>query len=337
LRTLLALAGALACLIPAAGRAQPDRAHVDARLAALRALDGRVATIGHRLATASRDLCATQVWRPGIVVHDLAQYGGADRAAAARLFGLGDGPAVLVVAEGSPAARAGLRPDDQLIALDGVALAGFPPRPRPSFAGVEQALAALERAFADGEAELTISRGGQPMTLRIAAERGCPSRFQLVPGSGRSMEANGDYVSMTSAMVEYAAADDELAAAIAHELAHNVLEHRRQRNEAGVRSGMMGGLGRDARVYRAQEVEADRLSVHLLDRAGFDIDAAARFWRRFGPAGLGLDGPTHPPWRRRVAALALEAQRIREARAAGRPVVAPIATRGPAVGGLAND
>jgi predicted Zn-dependent protease len=110
---------------------------------------------------------------------------------------------------------------------------------------------------------------------------------------------------------------------MAHELAHNVLEHRRRREEAGVRSGMMGGLGRNARVFRAQEVEADRLSVYLLDRAGFDVDAAARFWRRFGPAGLGIDSPTHPPWRSRVAALALEAQRIREARAAGRPVTPP--------------
>lgn len=324
MRILLALAVLVSALVPAAGWGQQDR-RAEARLVALRSLDARVATIGHRLATASRDLCAAPVWRPGILVHDLAQYGGADRSVAARLFALGEGPSVLAVAAGGAAERAGLRADDRLVALDGVALADFPPRSRATVAGVDQALAALDLAFADGEAEVAVSRGGRPMTVRIAADRGCPTRFQLVPGSGRSMEANGIYVSMTTAMVEYAAADDELAAAMAHELAHNILEHRRRRNEAGVRSGMMGGLGSNARFIRAQEVEADRLSVHLLDRAGYDVDAAARFWRRFGPAGLGIDSPTHPPWRRRVEALALEAQRIRAARAAGRPVVPPVA------------
>lgn len=336
MRIPLAFAAAVVALLSTPILAQQHNGH-EARLIALRALDARVATIGHRLATASRDLCAGQVWRAGIVVHDLAQYGGADRAAAQRLFGLGDGPAVLALAADGPAARAGLRPDDRLVALDGVAVSGFAPRPAPTFVGVEHAVGALERAFADGKADLTISRGDQPVTLHVIAERGCATRFQLVPGSGRSMEANGLYVSMTSAMVEFVPADDELAAAMAHELAHNVLEHRRRRNEAGVRGGLMANFGRNARVYRSQEVEADRLSVYLLDRAGFDIDAAARFWQRFGPAGLGLDSPTHPPWRSRVATLGEEARRIREARAAGRAVVPPVPVRRSAVAGQSND
>ena len=337
MRILISLAAAVAALFSTPILAQQPSGAAEARLTALRAMDARVASIGHRLAIASRDLCAAQVWRPGIVVHDLAQYGGADRIVAQRLFGLEDGPAVLALAEGGPSARAGLRPDDRLVALDGVALGGFRPKRAPSFAGVERATVALERAFADGEAELAISRGDQQTTLRVIADRGCATRFQLVPRSARSMEANGVYVSVTSGMVEFALADDELAAAMAHELAHNVLEHRRRRNEAGVRGGLMANFGRNARVYRAQEVEADRLSVYLLDRAGFDIAAAARFWQRFGPAGLGLDSATHPPWRSRVAALAQEAQLIREARAAGRPVVPPMPIRGPIAARPTND
>ena len=48
---------------------------------ALREFDGRVATIGHRLAVASLDLCEDRQWRPGIALHDLSQYGGDSRAA----------------------------------------------------------------------------------------------------------------------------------------------------------------------------------------------------------------------------------------------------------------
>lgn len=323
MRILLVVAGAVAALFGAPALAQ-QRDGPEARLTALRALDARVATIGHRLAVASRDLCADQAWLPGIVIHDLAQYGGADRAAAARLFGLGDGPAVLALAEGGPAARAGLRADDRLVALDGVRLAAFAPGPDPSFAGVERSLEAIDIAFADGAADLAILRGEQAMTISVAADRGCATRFQMIPSRRLNARADGRYVQLTSGIVSYVLDENELAAVAAHEFAHNILQHRRRLDAQQVQRGFFGNFGRNARLIRETEIEADRLSLYLVDRAGYDIDAAGRFWRRFGPRGLILfEAPTHPHWRSRVAALAAEAQRIREARAAGRPAIAP--------------
>jgi predicted Zn-dependent protease len=43
---------------------------------------------------------------------------------------------------------------------------------------------------------------------------------------------------------------------------------------------MLRHLGRNARRVRATELEADRLSVRLLDAAGYDLDAIIPFWRR---------------------------------------------------------
>ena len=328
MRIPLALAAAVAALLSTPIPAQPGTGGAEARLLGLRALDARVATIGHRLAVASHDHCVDQAWLPGIVVHDLAQYGGADRTAAARLFRLGDGPAVMALAEGGPAARAGLRTDDRLLALDGVALAAFPPRSEPSFAGVEQALEALDNAFADGAADLAILREGRPLTVRVAADRGCATRFQMIPSRRLNARADGRYVQLTSGIVSYVLDDDELAAVVAHEFAHNVLQHRRRLDGQQVQRGFFGNFGRNARLIRETEIEADRVSLYLVDLAGYDIEAAARFWRRFGPRGLILfEAPTHPPWRNRVAALREEAQRIRAARAAGRPVVPPMPVR----------
>ena len=62
--------------------------------------------------------------------------------------------------------------------------------------------------------------------------------------------------------------------------------------------GFLGNFGRNARRIRETEVEADRLSVYLMERAGYDPEAAVRFWSRFGRRGLNfLGSPTHPNWR----------------------------------------
>ena len=83
-------------------------------------------------------------------------------------------------------------------------------------------------------------------------------------------------------------------------------------------AGLLGNFGRNARLIRETELEADRLAPYLLDRAGYDPDAAVRFWRRFGNRGFNIFGsPTHGGWRERRSAIEAEIVRIRQARAAG--------------------
>jgi predicted Zn-dependent protease len=76
-----------------------------------------------------------------------------------------------------------------------------------------------------------------------------------------------------------AATDAELAVVFAHELGHLVLEHRRRLEAAGVEKGFFGEFGRNQRLNRQVEVEADRISVHLLANAGYDPAIAPAFWR----------------------------------------------------------
>lgn len=314
-----------AAFLVAAIAATPLGAQIDPQtrsLDAMRVLDQRVATIGHRLATANLDLCPDQAWLPGIALHDLAQYGPDYRPAAIRAFGLDAGPGILALAAGGPAELAGLRLDDVVVRFDGEA----PPQgalpPGPSFARMEPILALLDRALVDGAATIDVRRAGVSSSFVVHADRGCATRFQLIPSGRLNALADGRYVQVTTAIGDYVADDEELAAVLAHELAHNILRHRVRLDAAEVQRGLLGNFGRNARLIRETESEADRLSIYLLDRAGYDPEAAVRFWERFGRRGLNfLGSPTHGNWRTRVSQFRVEIARVRRAREMGeRPV-----------------
>ena len=97
---------------------------------------------------------------------------------------------------------------------------------------------------------------------------------------------------------------DEVAAAIAHELAHNVLQHR----------AWLDANGRKRSNVRLIEREADRLMPWLLANAGYDPAAAARFMERWGPVHDGgiFRARTHDGWDERVEFIAAEVDKIRE-------------------------
>jgi len=292
-------------------------------LQALRALDARVATVGHRLATANAGLCRDRQWQSGMLIHHRSLYARTDQRALASAFGLAEAPAVLAVAAGGAAQRAGVRADDGIVSIDGAALPLPDPRVEKSFAPTEAMVAAIEAAFADGYARILLRRAGAVLAISVAADRGCASRFQVAPSSGQAAKADGIYVQVTTAMVEYAQDDDELSALVAHELAHNILRHRARLNVAGVARDFRAGFGSSGRLFRQTELEADRLAVHLMARAGYDPRAAVRLWARQRDDDW-LEGGTHPEWSTRIQALEQEIAAIDAARARGELAPAPL-------------
>jgi predicted Zn-dependent protease len=182
----------------------------------------------------------------------------------------------------------------------------------------------LEAAFADGAATLAILRGGERLSIHVAADPGCSSRFQVLPSPRIEAHADGRYVQVSSAMIEFTRDDDELAATVAHELAHNILRHRARLNAARVDRGLLAPFGRNGRLFRQTELEADRLAIHLMARAGFDPAAAVRLWTRQSRASSRLFAGTHPDWRARIAALEGEIAAIAAARARGAEAVVPL-------------
>lgn len=286
-------------------------------LESLRSLDIATAEIGYRLVTANAALCEDHVPASGMLLHGVEQYGGEYRAAAEALFGLGSAPGVAAVLPGSPAARAGVRAGDALVAIDGAALpAAGASGESGEFERIEQVLDTLDRALQAGAATLDIERAGKRLSVALTGAPACASRFQVEPSTKLNAAADGRYVQVSAGFIAYFADDDEFAAILAHELAHNILQHRARLDAQGVQRGLLGKFGKNAARIRETEIEADRLSLRLLANAGYKPEAAAAFWRRFGPkhdAGL-LSDATHLRWKPRVALLETELAALRAQR-----------------------
>ncbi|WP_414902673.1 M48 family metalloprotease [Sphingomonas flavalba] len=322
-RMLLALVSlCLAAPVAAAG--------VDASgLAALQQLDSRLAQVGNRLAVAAAGLCADARPLPGFAVHALKQYQPAARAAAAEQFGLGEQPAVLAVVPGSAAEAAGLRAGDAILAVAGAAVAPVPAEGRADYAGVAAVEQRIEQALAQPPLRLSVARDGGVAAVAFTTDSGCPTRFQVLATDGLKASADGTYVQVSAALIQFAASDDELAIVVAHELAHNILRHRETLDAQKVSRGMLAAFGKNRSRIRATERQADRLAIWLAARAGYAIAAAPAFWDRFERrTGWGIlsDG-THDGRRERVAAAEAEIAAVEARRAAGLPLDPPPALR----------
>jgi hypothetical protein len=288
----------------------------EASFSDLRASDARVLSVGYQLATANAAFCSATENSAGLTLHHIAQY--PDAAAARQAFGFASDYAVLALVPDGPAAKAGLRSDDAIVSLNGAPLSPSP----TELAAIDQVAAYRPIAWADatfrealtkGEITLGVLRDGRSLQIAMAGTQACRSRFELRPSNSYGASADGDIVGITVPMLAFMADDDELAAILAHELAHNLLEHRRRLNDAGVQRGIMQQLGRNARLTLATEIEADRLSIWLMANAGFDPQGAVRFWTRYGKKrGKGIfSAPTHYRWKKRVALFEEEIGKLR--------------------------
>lgn len=316
-----AIAGLMTLAAPlatAAGASAGPARSADWSLEQLRAADVRVLSVGYRLATANAPFCQQIENAAGMTLHHIGQY--ADAAAARAAFGFANDYAVLALVADGPAAQAGVRTDDSIASLNAAPLTP----PAEELAAIDQVAAYRPVAWADarfrsalgnGPAVLGLRRGGQLLEVTVTGTPACRSRFELRPSDAYGASADGDIVGITVPMLAFMVDDDELAAILAHELSHNLLEHRRRLNEAGVQRGLMQQLGRNARLTLATEIEADRLSVWLMANAGFDPQGAVRFWTRYGKQrGKGIfSAPTHYRWKKRVALFEDEIARLRAA------------------------
>ena len=265
----------------------------------LRSEDHRLGQIAFRIASAAAPLCPATFPLTGILYHHLDEYEPADRQSMIAQFGLDRGLGVLSVIEDSPAAAAGLVAGDVILSLNGRPLerdpALVPPRTTTRRAALESAEAQIEQALTRGAARIGVIRNGRHFELSLGSRLGCPGRIRLARSQQTNAFANGRYVTLTTAVLAFTQSDDELAIIIAHEMAHNILNHPDRLDSEGVPKGLLRGIGRKAQKVWATEAEADRLGIRLASAAGYDVAAAIPFWRRFYAK---FDGPqifrTHP-------------------------------------------
>jgi beta-barrel assembly-enhancing protease len=265
------------------------------QLAAYRALvaqDLRLATVGYRLASANSPFCEKRQRNPGWVLHDEKQY--PDREIARAAFSLRHPVAVSSVVAGGEAERLGIKAGDGMIAInDAVVSIHTEIQHKQSAERIESIENGLRRALEIyGPVRVTLQTADGRTIVALNPPETCKSRFWVDASSKLDAGADGEGVRITEGLMAFVGADDdELAAVVAHELAHNLLGHRER----------LAKVKRRSREILATEIEADRLSVWLMTNAGFDPGGALRFAERYGrKTGLGIfsDG-THLRWKNR--------------------------------------
>lgn len=319
---LTPLAAAAEAAAPASRQASADP------LATLIGMERRVAPIIARLMQGSARWCPQLMPTPGWLLGDPRQYRAAVWNRARPAYGASgvDAPFIAALDPGGAAAAAGVMPGDAVTAINGVTLSGDGDDP---YARMAQAHALL--AAADPRAPLTITLARLDTPLTFAAPAGCASEFRVEASEQVRARADGTLVLLYAGMLRFSDDDDELATVIAHELAHNILRHRARLNAADIQRGLAQNFGRNARLTRLTEIEADRLSVWLMADAGIDPAAAARFWTNFGKRHGGgiFAAPTHPRWKERVKLVTAEAETMRQLRAADPNAIPPLVSNPP--------
>ena len=291
-----------------------------ASLLALQRDDQRVADTSWRIASRNASTCP-KLWAAlGVSLHHVSQYEPEYRAAAQAAFGLDDTyPSLLAVADGSPASAAGVKPNDTLRAVNGAGLAeksGVQKR-SASYDAVSAAMAALEALPEQGAAVLSIDRGGQRLEVSVTPQNVCRSRVELAPGNAINANANGLVAQISGRLVDWVEGDDELALVIAHEMAHNLLDHPKRLNEKSALSGLATSLGLAGKAQRQMELEADRVGIIMAAGAGYNYKIAPDFWAKLNsnsPLASFL-ATTHPTTRTRRE----NAQRVVDALNTKRP------------------
>lgn len=303
---------AAAMLVPANHALAASRTNAPAvELAGWQAKEARLFTIGWRLVTGNAPFCANASPALGLLLHDAGSY--AQPAQVQAALGLHGPIGVQAVAPGSPAYQAGLMVNDTLVSVAGIDLSSLPSAPATPWrrlAGINDRLE--ESLRRDGQAALTWrDRSGRLRQARVSGRPACPTRFELLSGNDRVV-ADGTRVLLGEQFVGFTYADELLAAAIAHELAHNLQRHRVRLDRAG----------RSQRNVRETEREADRMMPWLLVNAGYPPQTAADFMRRWGPVspagafGGIMRARSHDGWDERAALIQAELPKVAASMAA---------------------
>ncbi len=266
----------------------------------LQARDTRLFAAGWRLVTGNAAFCDSAAPAIGLLLHDAASY--SEPAQVRSELDLTGDIGVQAVAPGSPAALAGIVANDTLHSLDRLVLEEAFPRSDPEWQRLVDIKDRLDSALAEGPVALAWVRpGAAPAQASIAGIPACASRFEVLASGARAV-ADGSRVLLGRDFPGFAYPEDEFAAGVAHELAHNLLRHR----------ALLEPLGRPRSLVRLTERDADRLMPWLLANAGYDPHAAARFMSRWGPRHGGglLRSRTHDGWDERVEFIETEIAQV---------------------------
>ena len=211
----------------------------------------RLKRIEYRVRVDAAPFCASLV-RPegGVLIGGGEGFGDATvDEIAAQAFALGEAITVVYVVPESPVALAGLRVGDEFVALDGTQV---------------EDVEVLSRFVAESQGRplhMTVWRKGERVDFEVELPLACNFGVTFSPRDSLLTWSADKWTIVVPVGLMRIADDDELGLAIAHQLAHALIEL-------------------SAIPIPNPESEADVLGLYMAAAAGFDVTVAVPFWER---------------------------------------------------------
>ena len=282
----------------------------------------RLFQVSYPLLRAAREFC-TDSATYGVGLYALNRYTMGAYANVAWQYGIGDEMRVLAAVPDGPAYRAGLTAGDVILSING--------EPAPTTGAATRAFG-LKMAHLSRTGEpiaVSVRRDHETVTAKVQPERLCGYQVQVTEIAQVNARTDGRRsIQITRGMLDFAHTDPELALVVGHEIAHNAMGHLNARTQlmrslAAAGPATTGGSanGMTPAFSQSLEMEADRMGLYIVARAGMPIEDAPRFIERLaGIPGGNVQARTHPTSRARVNALTRTVQEIENKRAAGQPL-----------------
>lgn len=302
-------------------------------LKSLVALQDRLYRVAAPLIVNNSELCKANARNLlGFTAKNRYSYSKEYVAAAQQALGLGDRLQIMGVLEGSAAARAGVRPGDGILAVEGQRL--------PEGENAERQAATILAPIVTGRSSVKLSllRQGEEVAINVPLTYACAYGFELGNTDNVNAYSDGHRVLVTRGLMNFARTDDELAYVLAKEMAHNALAHpARQRTSATaggiidnltrIRPDMstMNGLAGIKPMPQDLDAMADKLAMYMLARANYKLDGVVPFWRRlaaqYPPGTLNAYTALHPSTGYRITIMERTIKDVRAKQAAKKPVM----------------
>jgi len=238
----------------------------------------RLENVSYGILKANIAACPETQRSIGIKVHTIYDYPSELQMHARVFLDLDTALRIRMVATGSPAETSGLKVGDRIVSLGGETI------PTGENAGdVYQALSRNEYSL--GSVSMEIERQGEIITVNLAPDTICGYSAQLFYDDIVNAHTDGSDIWVTTELLRIIDEDVSLALIVAHELAHAVKGHI------------------FLEPTPALELEADRLSLFYLARAGYDPEEAVRLWQS-NPLNFEMDlSNSHPSRQERLDVL----------------------------------
>jgi beta-barrel assembly-enhancing protease len=250
-----------------------------------------------KIVTSGADLCGDKIGAYyGFDYWNQDGFSDGLKEAAKAHYSLGEPFQVLYVIQDSPAHKAELKEGDILISINDWLI----PRSKDTEKQITEKLATFGKDATS--IELTYQRNGTEHKTTISPIKACDFKVHLAPDDVKNAYADGKNIVVYKGMMDFFKSDEDIALVVSHELAHNSMKHIDAKQKNAIIGGIIGllfdiaaagagvntngdftrlGAGLTGNAYSVEfEQEADYVGLYFMQKAGYNIENAAGFWRR---------------------------------------------------------